>query len=171
MTPEEQDKNLAEILGPWPNTYTFTKAMAERTFKKKRPANMSCVILRPSIITAAIREPFPGWTDTLSAAGGLSIAGASGVLGYVYGKHDNIADIIPVDYVSNAILVSTAMHAGIPELAIVHSNTSHMNPITWGEFMDYGFKYIKTQPVSKQAFQPELYFIDNKKVLKTLFFL
>lgn len=83
--------------------------MAERTVKKIRPAHLPCVILRPSIIAAAIREPLPGWTDTLSAAGGLSLAGGSGVLRYVYGKEDNIADIIPVDYVSNAILVSTAI--------------------------------------------------------------
>lgn len=131
MTTDEQDRNLKEILGPWPNTYTFTKSMAERTLRKVRPESLPCVILRPSIITAAIREPFPGWTDTLSAAGGLSLAGGTGILDYVFGKEENIADIIPVDYVSNAIIVSTAMCADKPGLTVVHSNTSHMNPVTW----------------------------------------
>lgn len=103
---------------------------------------MACVLLRPSIIAAAIKEPLPGWTDTLSAAGGLSLAGASGVLNYVYGKYDNIADIIPVDYVCNAILVATALKANKPGLTVVHSNTSHKNPVTWGEYIDVGLKYI-----------------------------
>lgn len=86
MTLEEQDAKLGNILGLWPNTYTFTKSMAERTLKKQRPSNLPVCIFRPSIISAAIREPLPGWTDTLSAAGGLSFAGGSGVLEYVYGK-------------------------------------------------------------------------------------
>lgn len=86
MSLEEQEKNLKEILGPWPNTYTFTKSMGERTLKKRRPANMPVVLIRPSIITASVREPYPGWTDTLSAAGGLSLAGATGILSYVYAE-------------------------------------------------------------------------------------
>jgi hypothetical protein len=122
--------------------------MAERTFKKKRPANLPCVLFRPSIINSAIKEPLPGWTDTLSAAGGLSIAGGSGVLKYTYAKRDNIADMIPVDYVSNTIIVSTALQANKPDLIVVHSGTSHVNPITWGKFLDYGFEFLKKQPLS-----------------------
>lgn len=99
--------------------------MAERTFKKTRPGTLPCVILRPSIIAAAIKEPMPGWTDTLSAAGGLSLAGGIGILNYVYGSMSNIADIVPVDYVSNTILVSTALCADKPGLTIVHASTSH----------------------------------------------
>jgi hypothetical protein len=116
--------------------------MAERTLKKRKPANLPCVLLRPAIINASIKEPFPGWTDTLSAAGGLSVAGGSGVLKYVYAKIDNIADLIPVDYVSNAIIVSTALQANTPGLTVVHSNSSHSNPITWANFMNYGYQYL-----------------------------
>jgi hypothetical protein len=90
----------------------------------------------------------PGWTDTLSAAGGLSVAAGSGVLKYVYTKVDNIADLIPVDYVSNCIIVSTALKADKPGLTVVHSNSSHANPITWSGFMEHGFKYLSKQPFS-----------------------
>ena len=86
---------------------------------------MPVVLLRPSIISGSIREPFPGWTDTISAAGGLSIAGGIGLLEFVNGDVTNIADIIPVDYVSNAIIVSTALLANKPGLTVVHSNSSH----------------------------------------------
>jgi hypothetical protein len=86
LSVDEQEKQLKKILGPWPNTYTFTKSMAERTLKKRRPSHLPVVVLRPAIISAAVREPLPGWTDTLSAAGGLSLAGSVGVLEFVYAK-------------------------------------------------------------------------------------
>ena len=42
----EQEKN---IIGDYPNTYTFTKGLAERMLQKRR-GNMPMVIIRPSII-------------------------------------------------------------------------------------------------------------------------
>jgi fatty acyl-CoA reductase len=122
--------------------------MAERTLKKTRPSHLPCCILRPSIIAAADKEPFPGWTDTLSAAGALSVAGGVGVLNYVNSKEDNIADIIPVDLVSNAIIVSSAMCADKPGLTVVHSNSSNVNPVTWGNYIKYGMEYTSYQPLS-----------------------
>jgi nucleoside-diphosphate-sugar epimerase len=109
MTPEEQDARLPEIIGEWPNTYTFTKSMGERTMRKKRRPDLAQVILRPSIIGGSVSEPVPGWTDTFSAAGGLTLAGSIGIVNYIYGDGKNVADLVPVDHVSNAILVSTAL--------------------------------------------------------------
>ena len=126
--------------------------MAERTLRKTRPSNLPCCILRPSIIAAAVKEPLSGWTDTLSAAGGLSYAGGVGVLNYVNAKSDNITDIIPVDFVSNAIIVSTVMCADKPGLTVVHSNSSNVNPVTWSNYLKYGFDYISYQPLCTQAF-------------------
>jgi len=170
LTPEEQDTQLKTILGPWPNTYTYTKSMAERTLRKTKPANLPVCILRPSIIAASAKEPFPGWTDTLSAAGGLSVAGASGVLNYINTKKDNISDIIPVDYVSNAIIVSTVMCADKPGLTVVHSSSSHVNPVTWGEYLKYGFDFVTYQPLSTQVFKPKIDFVQNKKQLLRKFY-
>lgn len=144
MTPIEQDAKLDQILGPWPNTYTFTKSMAERTLRKIKKQDLPVVLLRPSIIGASYKEPVPGWTDTFSAAGGLSLAGGTGIVNYVRGDGDNIADLVPVDYVANAIIVSTAMEANKPGLTVIHSATSHVNPITWYKYMTWAFDYLKT---------------------------
>ena len=46
QTITEQEKS---IMGGYPNTYTFTKSLAERMIKKKR-GNLPVVIVRPSII-------------------------------------------------------------------------------------------------------------------------
>lgn len=99
--------------------------MAERTLKKLRKPDLPTLILRPAIIGAAVKEPVPGWTDTFSAAGGLSLAVGIGIVNYVKGNGNNIADLVPVDYVSNSIIVSTAMEANKPKLTVVHSGTSH----------------------------------------------
>ena len=54
--------------------------MGERTLKKKTPSTMPLVLIRPAIVGGAHRDPYPGWTDTLSAAGGLGFVGAIGVM-------------------------------------------------------------------------------------------
>jgi len=88
--------------------------MAERTLKKIRRPDLPTVIFRPAIISAAYREPLPGWVDTFSAAGGLSLAGGIGIINFVRGNGNNVADLIPVDYVSNSIIVAAAMEANNP---------------------------------------------------------
>lgn len=109
MSVKEQEENLKSILGSWPNTYTFTKSMAERTLRKRRNPKLPVFLFRPSIIIGAMNEPIPGWTDTISAAGGLSLVGGIGIVNFIHGSKDNIADLIPVDIVSCSIIVGTAL--------------------------------------------------------------
>lgn len=105
--------------------------MAERTLRKLRKPELPVAVVRPSIIGASYTEPVTGWTDTFSAAGGLSLAGGIGIVNYVKGNGKNIADLVPVDLVANTIIVTTAMEANKPELNIIHCATSHTNPINW----------------------------------------
>ena len=56
MGPQAVAENEKSILGNWPNTYTFTKSMAERSVKKHR-GNMRVAIIRPSIIVSCYDEP------------------------------------------------------------------------------------------------------------------
>jgi fatty acyl-CoA reductase len=65
------DDNLANyispiVIKPKPNTYTYTKAIAESLVVQEcgngpNGAHLPTCIVRPSIITASWREPFPGW--------------------------------------------------------------------------------------------------------------
>ena len=105
--------------------------MAERTLSKIRDPRIPTVIYRPSIIISSYREPYPGWTDTLSAAGGLSLAGSVGILHYVHGDPQIKSDLVPVDMTTNQIIVCTAMEAFKPKLTVMHGTTSHKNPLPW----------------------------------------
>ena len=56
MGPEEVTLKQKEIIGDFPNTYTFTKSMAERSLRK-HSGNLRVAIMRPSIIISCYEEP------------------------------------------------------------------------------------------------------------------
>ena len=66
--------NTPSLLGNYPNTYTFTKSLTEKILAKDKGIH-PITIVRPSIIGASWKEPFPGWVDTVSAAGALFLLG------------------------------------------------------------------------------------------------
>jgi fatty acyl-CoA reductase len=96
-----------KIIAPWPNTYTFTKSLSERSLVKHRE-NIPLMILRPSIIICSNNEPVPGWTDSLAAAGALTLTLGIGILRYFNTEKTTRGDLIPVDFVSNSIIIGTA---------------------------------------------------------------
>lgn len=91
----------------FPNTYTFTKNMAEHLVLKNR-AHVPISIFRPTIIGSAAFEPHPGWVDVASASGAIYLSGGVGNLYVIAGDGNNICDHIPVDYVVNGMLITAA---------------------------------------------------------------
>lgn len=67
--------------------------------------------MRPSIVISAYKEPLIGWTETLSAGGGLVFAIMLGLVNYLHCNSTQVLDIVPVDYVSNMILCASAYAA------------------------------------------------------------
>ena len=66
-------KEMTRILrGDHPNTYTFTKALAEQAVKENA-SDLPLSIFRPSIVVAAAKEPMPGWIDNLNGPTGNRI--------------------------------------------------------------------------------------------------
>lgn len=72
------DKSLevgcAKLFEGRPNTYTFTKAVAEHYVDQNR-GTLPVAIARPSIVTASKKEPFAGWVDSINGPGGVSLLG------------------------------------------------------------------------------------------------
>lgn len=110
MGPQKVQEQEKELIGKWPNTYTFTKSMAERTLKKHR-GNLKVAIVRPSIIVSCYDEPCRGWSDSLAAAGGITFASQMGLIHYVYSSYDRVFDIVPCDFVSNLVIANTVYTA------------------------------------------------------------
>ena len=133
LGPQKVAEQEAKILGNYSNTYTFSKSMAERVLAKKC-GNLSVTILRPSIIVSAYKDPFPGWIDTLAAAGGLVMAMSLGGMHFQNGDGSIYLDFVPVDFVCSQLLVHTVVagRSKVPKFQVVHSATSDCNPLEYG---------------------------------------
>lgn len=86
-----------------PNTYTLTKCIAEHLLCEQRGA-VPLHIVRPSIISATWKHPFPGWIDSAAAFAGFVALIGAGHLRALAADGNTILDIVPCDEVADRIL-------------------------------------------------------------------
>jgi len=120
------DEDLLNLITPGllkskPNTYTFTKQLAECIIHENID-KLPIVIVRPSIIGASVTEPFPGWIDNFNAATGLIAAISKGMLRSMMGDYNKSANIIPVDTTANFILAAGWYSAGTYGTKLLNGN-------------------------------------------------
>lgn len=176
-----------------PNTYTFTKALAEHYVSDKR-GSLPVAIARPSIVTATWKEPVPGWVDSVNGPGGASLLGSLGIARTMKFKPINKADLIPVDIVSNALInivwytgtrhaAKMAMSNGVTQavtpdangnglvvkpksdLKIFNITSGEANPITWKQYLEYGREEAIDKP-SMRVVRPPAHVMDGEGVSK-----
>ncbi|XP_034033087.1 fatty acyl-CoA reductase 1 isoform X2 [Thalassophryne amazonica] len=144
-----------KLIGERPNTYTYTKALAEYLVQQEA-GDLNVAIVRPSIVGASWKEPFPGWIDNFNGPSGIFIAAGKGILRTMRASNDAVADLVPVDMVINATLAA-AWYSGSqlnrPKNILVYNcTTGGINPFHWGE-VEYCINMIfKTNPL-EQAFR------------------
>lgn len=63
-------------------------------------------ILRPSIVTASIEEPFPGWIDNINGITGIMTEIGRGTISSIMCDKKLIMDLIPVDIVCNMMITA-----------------------------------------------------------------
>src|SRR5438105_10660857 len=133
--------------------YSFTKAMAERAVVELH-GELPLSIVRPSIIESALAEPFPGWLEGFRMAEPLILAFARGALTDFPALPDAVLDIIPVDYVVNAVLAIAAAppEPGSPRVYHVASGTR--NPLHMRQFVDEGTAFFSEHPLRDRWGQP-----------------
>ncbi|KAB0790965.1 hypothetical protein PPYR_02765 [Photinus pyralis] len=103
MEPEQLDKITPGLIGEWPNTYTFTKVIAEDVIIRKAEG-LRYAIVRPSLVISTSREPVPGWVDNFMGITGLVIGLELGLLHVAMGNYYRVVDAVPADYVINNTL-------------------------------------------------------------------
>lgn len=86
-----------------PNTYTFTKCVAEHLLVQNR-GSVPLTIVRPSIVSACWRYPSPGWIDSKAAFAGFVALIGSGYLRAVIANDPTLLDIVPCDEVSRRVI-------------------------------------------------------------------
>lgn len=161
------------LQGKHPNTYTLTKAMAEWVVSEKA-GDLPASIVRPSIVTAAWREPFPGWVDNVCGITGIMMEIGRGTIRSIICDQKLIMDLIPVDFVVNT-LIAVAWHTATykQNTVRVYNCTSGMrNPVHWYKFGQLTKKHACASPTRHVMWYPGFTFRTNRlmhKICDSLF--
>jgi 1-acyl-sn-glycerol-3-phosphate acyltransferase len=158
---DEIERRTPSVLGRYPNTYTFTKNLTEQILQSEIGPIPFCIV-RPTIIGGAWKEPFPGWVDSVSAAGAFYLSGGLGLLKIAIGNQNNIGDQIPVDLVSNAVIVCAALYCKPFAPNVVHVGSSARNPVRWRTCREVITAYWKKFPAEK-AFGKVTFLMTNSR--------
>lgn len=148
----------SQLVGDCPNTYTYTKALAEQVLEIEC-GNVPLVIVRPSIVTAAEKEPYPGWIDNINGPTGVLAGGAIGFIRiFKSGGPHYIIDLIPVDYAINIMIVAAwerAMNNKPSKIPIFTISTSHQNPLTFRKFKQLAIDSWTKYPSINMKWMPK----------------
>ena len=133
----DEGTRRAKELG-WPNTYTFTKSLAESFIAKqiaRYGAGLPIAIVRPAIVETSVSKPFRGWNEGINTSASLSyLLGTS--FRQLPSNERKRLDIIPVDAVcAGMTLIGAALverrHDPLYQLA-----TSVTNPCDMGRSIE-----------------------------------
>jgi fatty acyl-CoA reductase len=175
MTHEQAELETDKIIAPYPNTYSFSKAVGEHLLLQER-GNVPICIVRPSIVGCSWQDPVPGWMDSMIGANGLLLALGVGALRAMRGIGTNVVDFIPVDTVAACILAAAwrtanqyaALAAAVSPtssrrlpLPVYHCTSSVKNPVIWNTPRKIVEGYFDRHPPKKSLGMPWAQFFHN----------
>ncbi|XP_067214362.1 putative fatty acyl-CoA reductase CG5065 [Linepithema humile] len=155
---EAIDLLTPKLMHPHPNSYTYSKRLAETLVANEYP-NLPCCIARPSIVCPSYTEPMPGWVDNLNGPTGLLVGAGKGVIRSMHCNGNYHAELIPVDIAINNLIV-IAYRVGTKQeksksIPVFNVTQSNITPITWREVLDMGRGIIHDYPFDGQVWYPD----------------
>jgi 1-acyl-sn-glycerol-3-phosphate acyltransferase len=106
-----------------PNSYTLTKCIAEHLLCEQQ-GDTPLTLIRPSIISATMHQPFPGWIDSPAAFALFAAQIGSGRMRAVIARPLSRLDVIPCDAVADRLIDASFRKNvvnGSPASPIVHA--------------------------------------------------
>ncbi|XP_060831115.1 fatty acyl-CoA reductase 1-like [Bombus pascuorum] len=158
----------SSILKTYPNTYTFSKNLAEQIVASNSK-HLPVAIVRPSIIGASLQEPYPGWIQNISGITGTFLLIGKGFATAIRGRRDARLDVVPVDFVVDTI-ICTAWHVTLhrDHEVKVYNCTSNAYPFTWGQMKDAMVKCSIENPMKDTLWYPGCPMIANRYIFNIL---
>lgn len=152
------DKITPKLIQPHPNTYTFTKRLAEVLVSEQYP-DLPVVIARPSIVTPAWKEPVPGWVDSLNGPVGLLVGAGKGVIRSMHCRGELHSEVIPVDIAINGLISLAAKEGARKERAsqmpVYNLTAGEVKRMTWAQVLERGRKVIYENPFEMTIWYPD----------------
>lgn len=152
-----------QFIAPKPNTYTFTKAMAESALQAHGGKHYPIAIFRPTIVVSALRHPYPGWVQNLNGPSGVVVGAGKGLLHVLRCRGAARADMLPVDIAIDT-LIAVAWETVIdrsPEVR-VYNCSSCENPTTWHAFEAAIRSNLRRHPMDGALWCPSGIIIENR---------
>ncbi|KAI5750970.1 hypothetical protein M8J77_002988 [Diaphorina citri] len=157
---DETIKQLTpKILGPHPNSYTFTKRLTE-TLVDEYKTKLPVVIVRPSIVLPSFQEPVPGWVDSLNGPVGVLVASGKGVVRSMMCGAEFVAEVVPVDIAINGVILAAynrdqkKLNDLPTETQVFNISSNEVEAITWGEIISRGKQLIYQYPLEAGLWYP-----------------
>ncbi|CAK1546361.1 unnamed protein product [Leptosia nina] len=150
------------VQGEHPNPYTLTKALAESIVNSH--TELPVCIVRPSIVTAAFQEPFPGWIDNVYGVTGIIMEISRGTYRSGYCRERYVVDLVPVDILVNCcILAAWRQACKRPGHCPVYNVTSgSIDPLQWGNFTRLCVKWARENPTKYVMWYPNFSFTESR---------
>ena len=139
----------AQTLG-WPDIYTLTKALGERAVEETA-GDLPLSIVRPSIIESSYAHPYPGWIEGFKMAEPIILAYGRGAFPDFPGIPEGILDMIPADFVVNAMLAVGARDTEPGDRAYHHVCSGHRRPLPFRTAFGYVRNYFGREPLPERG--------------------
>ncbi|CAL1284230.1 unnamed protein product [Larinioides sclopetarius] len=134
---------LQELVGyckpDWPNTYTFSKCLAENVIMDTA-SDLPIAIIRPSIVIFTWKQPIAGYVEENSGICALTLGVAKGFIKVIHADPNFKLNMVPADITANAHVVA-AWSVGTKRCAspfVVNCTASenlHLNIREFGDIM------------------------------------
>ncbi|KAI4357435.1 hypothetical protein L6164_001383 [Bauhinia variegata] len=145
----------------WPNTYSFTKAMAEKLLANIKDC-LPVIIISPTVILSTCSEPFPGWIEGVRNSDSVIVGHAKGEITSFPADSNTILDIIPADMVVNSMITALVVHSNnLSKKWIYHIGSSFRNPFKLSNLQDIMYSYFSKNPWVNEDGKPVAI---NKKI-------
>ncbi|KAI4475961.1 hypothetical protein M0804_013979 [Polistes exclamans] len=131
LNEDQLDLITPKLLGEWPNTYVFTKAICEDTVRQYSNGISTCIV-RPSIVVSTAKEPIAGWINNLYGLTGVAYGAMMGVLHTLHCDDMVTSDIVPADYVINNTIVAAwdvAQKRSMPQNISISNGINKSKPV------------------------------------------
>ncbi|XP_022224530.2 putative fatty acyl-CoA reductase CG5065 isoform X1 [Drosophila obscura] len=152
------DTITPDLLKPHPNTYTYSKRLAE-ILVRDHYESMPVIIARPSIVTPALAEPLQGWVDNMNGPTGVLIGAGKGVIRSMICNGDLRSEVIPVDIAINGLILLPYHNSFVEQrplqIPVYNLTVGDAKKRTWKWVMDVGRDLGKTYPFDAGLWYPD----------------
>ncbi|KAG5878050.1 hypothetical protein JTB14_021203 [Gonioctena quinquepunctata] len=162
---ESLDNNCQRLLKEYPNTYTFTKNIAE-DLVRQCGNDLPIGVVRPAIVVSTYQEPIRAWINNFSGPAAGMVAGGLGLLRILPINPENLSNPVPVDLCVNSMIAAawdvsnqfskTKIDGDNFQIPIFNFESNSTNPITWRHLLDSTLENGKTNPSINTLWFPDV---------------